>query len=59
MAFESPAAQEMVRADATNRIGQLAVTAMSKHGSNAIDIWQVWAARDPQAQAAMLKGIFS
>jgi hypothetical protein len=54
-AYESIAARELIKADATNRIGELAVTAMAQHSSSAIDIWQIWAKRDVKGQMAMLK----
>ena len=62
VSFESPAARKIVNADATNRIAELAVTAMSRHASDAIAIWQIWAKRSndgQQGQIAMLKGILS
>lgn len=56
-AYESPCARGMLKADATNRIGELAVTALGTYGSDAIEAWQVWATRSPEAQVAMLRGL--
>ena len=53
----SETSRALVRADATQRIGELAVTAMGLHGSEAIEVWQQWATRSPEAQVAMLRGL--
>mmetsp|Transcript_819 Transcript_819/g.2625 ORF Transcript_819/g.2625 Transcript_819/m.2625 type:complete len:809 (-) Transcript_819:13-2439(-) len=48
---------ELIREDATKRLGEIAVTAMAQHAAEAVGVWQMWADRSPEAQIAMLRGL--
>jgi hypothetical protein len=47
----------IIKEDATKRLGEIAVTAMAKHASDAIGVWQTWSERSPEAQVALLRGL--
>lgn len=59
VAFESPWARSCVAYDASNRLGELAATAVAQCGPGAVGILQQWAQRAPKKRAPALAGLLA